>query len=186
MRWNIRLAERRDASILARAEAETARSPGLLVQQPGEIPAKAFAQKIEALRKHGRYIVAEEGGNLVGHAFLDPMGLSANRHIFRLNIVVHPGFQGRGIGTALMSDLLSWARTNREVGKIELLVRATNTRAVSLYRRFGFLREGRLIGRVRLPNGKLLDDVAMAWFPGNKGSRTILKDSPLKHRQDDR
>lgn len=161
----IRQAKRRDAAALARAEAETARSPGLLVQRPGEIPAEAFAAKIEALKRRGRYIVAEENGKAVGHAFLGPMGLTANRHVFHLNIVVHPEFKGRGIGTALMTDLIAWARTGAKVGKIELLVRSTNTRAIALYRRFGFTREGRLAGRVRLPNGKLIDDLAMAWFP---------------------
>jgi ribosomal protein S18 acetylase RimI-like enzyme len=150
---------------LAHAEAQTARSPGLLVQRPGEIPTKAFLMKIVKLKKRGRYIVAEEDGKILGHAFLDPMGLTANRHVFHLNIVVHPGSQGRGIGTALMTDLLWWARKSTQVGKIELLVRATNARAIALYRRFGFVREGRLVGRVRLASGRLLDEVAMAWFP---------------------
>ncbi|UPT73361.1 MAG: GNAT family N-acetyltransferase [Elusimicrobiota bacterium] len=161
----IRTAKRKDAVTLARAEAETARSPGLLVQKPGEIPTEAFATKIESLKKRGRYVVAEENGKAIGHAFLDPMGLTANRHVFHLNIVVHPEFKGRGIGTALMSDLISWAQTGAKVGKIELLVRSTNTRAIALYRRFGFTQEGRLVGRVKLPNGKLIDDLVMGWFP---------------------
>lgn len=161
----IRRAQRKDAAVLARAEAETARIPGLLVQRPGEIPAAAFAEKIGALRKAGRYVVAEERGNVIAHAFLDPMRLLANRHVYQLNIVVHPGFGGRGVGAALMSDLMSWAQAGSKVGKIELLVRSTNTRAIALYRRFGFAREGRLVGRVRLPGGKLVDDLAMAWFP---------------------
>lgn len=161
----IRQAKREDAVTLAHAEAETARSPGLLVQEPGEIPPEAFATKIEALKKRGRYVVAEEHGRTIGHAFLDPMGLAANRHVFQLNIVVHPGFKGRGIGAALMSDLLSWAQMDPKVGKIELLVRSTNARAISLYRRFGFAQEGRLAGRVKLPDGKLIDDLVMAWFP---------------------
>lgn len=109
--------------------------------------------------------MAEENGRAVGHAFLDPMGLKATRHVFQLSIVVHPGFTGRGVGAALMSDLLSWARSDSKVGKIELIVRATNARAISLYRRFGFKREGRFVGRVKLPNGEMIDDVAMSWFP---------------------
>jgi ribosomal protein S18 acetylase RimI-like enzyme len=161
---DIRTAQRRDAAVLARAEARTARRPGLLVQRPGEIPACAFAAKISALGKVGRYIVAEERGRPVGHAFLEPMGLAANRHVFRLNIVVHPGRTGRGIGSALLADLLAWASAGSRVGKIELLVRAGNAPAIALYRKFGFKREGRLVGRVRLADGTMIDDVAMAWF----------------------
>ena len=86
-----------------------------------------------------------------------------------MNIVVHPGCTGRGIGAALMTDLVWWAQTGSQVGKIELLVRSTNAPAIALYRRFGFKREGRLVGRVRLADGRLLDDLAMAWFPKRKG-----------------
>jgi ribosomal protein S18 acetylase RimI-like enzyme len=161
----IRPARRHDAALLALAEARTARRPGLLVQRPGEIPPRAYAAKIAALKRRGRYVVAEERGRLVGHAFLDPMGLAANRHVYRLNIVVHPGCTGRGIGSALLIDLLSWAKSAPQLGKIEFLVRASNVPAVALYRRFGFVREGRLAGRIKLADGRLLDDLAMAWFP---------------------
>jgi putative acetyltransferase len=48
---------------------------------------------------------------------------------------------------------------------VELLVRATNARALRLYERLGFGVEGRFRERVRLPNGEFIDDIAMAWFP---------------------
>jgi len=50
--------------------------------------------------------------------------------------------------------------------KVELLVRATNERAIRLYRALGFVEEGRFRDRVRLPDGTLVDDIAMAWRPG--------------------
>lgn len=167
----VRRAKRQDAVLLARAEAATARVLGLLVQRPGEIPTEAFAAKIDALKRRGRYVVAEENGKVAGHAFLEPMRLAANRHVFQLNIVVHPRFKGRGIGTALMIELISWAQARAQVGKIELLVRSTNTRALALYRRFGFAREGRLVGRIKRPDGKLVDDLVMAWFPKRRHAR---------------
>ncbi len=82
-----------------------------------------------------------------------------------MNIVVHPGSVGRGIGARLMADLLAWARDNKRLQKIELLVRASNARAIRLYERLGFVEEGRLRARVRLPDGRMVDDIAMAWFP---------------------
>jgi len=96
---------------------------------------------------------------------LDPMPLEALSHVFRLTIVVHPGFRHQGVGEALMRDLMVWAKQTPRVGKIELLVRATNERAIRLYLKLGFVEEGRFRNRVRLPDGSFLDDLAMAWFP---------------------
>jgi RimJ/RimL family protein N-acetyltransferase len=93
------------------------------------------------------------------------MALQATSHVFRLTIVVHPGFVGRQIGTALMRELMDWARQTPTVGKVELLVRATNQRAIHLYAKLGFIEEGRFRDRVRLPDGRLVDELAMAWFP---------------------
>ena len=162
---SIRLATAPDALAIAAAEAETARHPGLLIARSGEIPIEAYRSKIVSLTTRGRYIVAEMNGCLMGHAFLDPMELEANAHVFRLNIVVHPGFLGRGVGAALMTDLLDWAKTDAKVGKVELLVRSTNERAIHLYRSFGFVNEGSFQKRVRLADGTFIDDLAMAWYP---------------------
>jgi len=161
----LRVAEPEDAASIAAAEAETAEIPGLLVGRPGEIPPSAYASKIADLRGHGRYIVAEEDGALAGHAFLDPMELLANAHVFRLTIVVHPGHRGRGVSRAMLGDLLSWAASDGRVAKVELLVRATNEPAIRLYRESGFGEEGRFRQRARQPDGTLLDDISMGWFP---------------------
>jgi putative acetyltransferase len=161
----IREATIEDAASLVAAEQETARTPGLLVSRPNELTRAAFEQKIVELGASARYIVAEKDGKIVGHALLDPMGLQALAHVFRLTIVVHPGYPGSGIGTALMRDLLDWAERTPRVGKIELLVRSTNERAIRLYSKLGFVEEGRFKNRVRLPDNTFVDDLAMAWFP---------------------
>lgn len=161
----IRIAQPKDAEAIAAAETETQRTPGLLVGHPGEIPVKAYRAKIAKLAADGRYIVAEENGMPIGHAFLDPMPMRANAHVFRLTIVVHPGHLGRGIGTALLRDLLDWAQREARVGKVELNVRAGNLRAQRLYGKFGFIEEARFRERVRRSDGTLEDDLGMAWFP---------------------
>jgi RimJ/RimL family protein N-acetyltransferase len=161
----IRKAEIEDAASLVAAEQETAQTPGLLVSRPHELTRAAFEHKILDLAAAGRYVVAENDRKIVGHALLDPMGLQAIAHVFRLTIIVHPGYLGEGIGAALMRDLLDWAEQTPKVGKIELLVRATNARAIRLYSKLGFVEEGRFRNRVCLPNGSFVDDLAMAWFP---------------------
>ena len=161
----IRSARIEDAAILAAAEQTIAETPGLLVSRPSELILESFEEKIVELSKIGRYVVAQKDGKIVGHALLDPMRLAAISHVFRLTIMVHPGFQSQGVGEALMRNLMDWATRTPQVGKIELLVRATNERAMRLYTKLGFVVEGRFRKRLRLPDGEFVDDVAMAWFP---------------------
>jgi RimJ/RimL family protein N-acetyltransferase len=178
---HIRIAQPDDAEAIAAAEAETQRTPGLLVGHPGETPVDAYRAKIANLAADGRYIVAEENNSPVDHAFLDPMPMRANAHVFQLTIVVHPGHIERGIGRALLRDLLAWARRDARVGRVELKVRAGNLRAQALYRSMGFVEEARFRNRVRRIDGVFEDDLGMAWLPsrwpaaevGDKLSRTI-------------
>jgi putative acetyltransferase len=161
----IRVARIEDAAVLTKAEQDTAQIPGLLVSRPHELTTESLAARITELATLGRYIVAENNQRIIGHALLDPMRLEATAHVFRVTIVVHPGFHNRGVGEALMRDLLNWARQAAHLEKIELLVRATNERAIRLYSRMGFIEEGRFRKRMRLVNGGFVDDLAMAWFP---------------------
>jgi|SRR5690348_4745909 RimJ/RimL family protein N-acetyltransferase len=161
----IRIATSTDAEAIAAAEAETQRTPGLLVGHPGEIPVEAYRAKIAKLATEGCYIVAEENGSPVGHAFLDPLPMRANAHVFTLTIVVHPGHVERGIGRAMLEHLLDWARRDARVEKVELNVRAGNLRALRLYHRCGFVEEARFTRRVRRTDGVYEDDIGMAWFP---------------------
>ena len=163
-RATIRRAEKGDAAALCAAEKATALTPGLLVSQAHELQVDAFEQKIEFLEQEGMYLVAEREGVLIGHALLEPMALIAQAHVFSLTIVVHPGHLGYRIGTALMVELMGWAQNHPRVEKIELRVRATNARALALYKRFGFVEEGRFERRIRLPDGSYIDDVLMARF----------------------
>jgi putative acetyltransferase len=168
----IRSATPEDAEVIAAAEAETARTPGLLVQSPGEVPVAAFRDKITKLSGRGRYIVAEEGGAVIGHAMLDPMSMRANAHVFQLTIVAHPGRTGRGVGKTMLRDLLEWAERDERVRKVELNVRAGNSRARKLYLQFGFVEEARFRRRVYRSDGAYEDDIGMAWFPDRMASDT--------------
>jgi ribosomal protein S18 acetylase RimI-like enzyme len=161
----IRIATQADATAIWQAEVETAGVPGQLVSRPGELALESFEIKIRELASSGRFVVAEDGGTLRGHALLEPMPLEAVRHVSRLTVVVHPGHTRQSVGTALISHLQNNAGGPPKVRKIELLVRASNTSAIRLYRRLGFIEEGRLAQRVRLPDGTFVDDLAMAWFP---------------------
>jgi putative acetyltransferase len=167
----IRSARAEDATILCAGEREWARTGGKLISLPEELHPEVFSSLIAKLSNgSGCYLVAEEEGRIIGHGYLQPMDLSAVSHVFRLTLVVHRGFEGRGTGKALMQALLEWAKSSPAVKKIELLVRAKNETAIGLYRGFGFVEEGRFRKRVRLADGSYIDDISMAWFPHRPAS----------------
>jgi RimJ/RimL family protein N-acetyltransferase len=162
---NIRPATVDDAYTLWEAESATATVPGHLASRPEEISLPGMATRVHTVSQTGCFFVAEHNGPLLGHVLLEPMGLIAIQHVYRLTLVVHPGKTGQGVGTALVQHVQHWAASQPDLHKIELNVRATNTTAVRLYSRLGFQEEGRLRHRIRLPNGTFIDDILMAWFP---------------------
>jgi putative acetyltransferase len=162
----IRPARVEDAPVLARAERAIAATPGFLVSLPDELTDERFVQKIVALTgaDNGRYLVAEADGQIVGHGMLDPLPLAAVRHVVHLTLAVHPGRQGQGIGRAVLTNLIAWAKAAPAVEKIELNVRSSNAPAQELYRKLGFTEVGRWRRRVKVAPGQYLDDVAMELF----------------------
>ena len=165
---SIRKARREDASLLAAAERAIASVPGELASRPNEIDDDAVRKMILDLNDRGRgnYLVAEHAGAVVGHAFLESLSLAATSHVVRLMIAVHEGNQRRGVGRALMDELLRWARSNPRVEKVELQVRSSNDRAIALYRSLGFVEEGRKTRRLKLGPNEYIDDLYMALWVG--------------------
>lgn len=159
----IRPARVEDAHVLAEAARAIAATPGLLASQPAELTDERFAHKIAALGSadNGHFLVAETAGELVGHGMLDPLPLNAVRHVVHLTLAVHTGWQGRGVGRALLGRLIDWAKAAPAVEKIELNVRAPNTAAQALYRKMGFTQAGRWQRRVKVAPGQFLDDISM-------------------------
>ncbi|MBE0008835.1 MULTISPECIES: ribosomal protein S18-alanine N-acetyltransferase [unclassified Arthrobacter] len=80
-----------------------------------------------------RYLVAEVDGRMVGYAGVMVVATTADIQ----TIGVLPECEGRGIGSAMLTELLAEAR-RRGAAEVLLEVRADNPRAQDLYLRNGF------------------------------------------------
>ncbi len=158
MNITIRKAEVKDASCIVEAEREIAQTPGFFCSQPSELDGQAVKQTIQS--PQNIYLVAEYEGQVVAHAFLDSCTLQSLRHVADLNIVVHLGWQGKGIGKKLLEQIIKSARSTSIIEKIQLNVRASNIVAISLYKKMGFQEEGRLKNKVKVKD-RYIDDIVM-------------------------
>jgi ribosomal-protein-alanine acetyltransferase len=81
--------------------------------------------------------VNERGGEIVGYAMLRPVMDEAEL----LNIGVAAGHQRKGVGCLMLREMLEVAR-NRNMRRVFLEVRPSNTAALALYRSTGFAEIG--------------------------------------------
>lgn len=61
----------------------------------------------------------------------------------------------------MLGSLVRWAEEDPIVEKLALAVFATNLPAFALYRKNGFVEEGRRIKEVKLADGRYVDDILM-------------------------
>ncbi len=121
---------------------------------------EAVRRWLETLADNTHELVAEADGRVVGIAGL--MRQAGRRaHAGGIGMGVHDDWTGRGIGRALLGELLGIADRWLGLRRVELTVFTDNARAIALYRSFGFETEGTLRG-FALRDGALADAYTMA------------------------
>ncbi len=106
-------------------------------------------------------LVAEVKGRVVGNLGLHPAGRARRRHAASVGMSVHDDFQHRGVGAALLLAALDVADHWLNYVRLELTVYTDNAPALALYRKFGFVVEGTLVGYA-YRNGRYVDAYTMA------------------------
>lgn len=112
-------------------------------------------------------VLALDGDRVVGHVYVQREGHPVTRHVATLGIAVAADHRGRGIGAALLSEAFRWAK-GVGVEKIMLSVYPHNRAAIALYRRSGFVEEGRLVGHSRKSSGYEDEILMSVWIGGDR------------------
>ena len=95
-----------------------------------------FIEKFKNNRKNLMFVATCED-KVIANASIERNRIERYSHRAELSIAVLKEYWGKGIGSALMEKLVSFAK-DTECKVLYLEVREDNTRAVSLYRKFGF------------------------------------------------
>ncbi len=103
----------------------------------------------------------EDGSEMIiGHAGLHTEANPRRRHSGSIGMMIHPNFQGKGVGTKLLDTLLDLADNWLMLVRVELSVFYDNDRAIHLYEKKGFEREG-VKRKTSVRNGEYVDEIIM-------------------------
>ncbi|HEX4817414.1 MAG TPA: GNAT family N-acetyltransferase [Nonomuraea sp.] len=101
------------------------------------------------------------GGGVVGYAYAGPWrSKPAYRHTVEDSIYLAPGHTGRGLGAALLGELVTRAAAAGMRRMIAVIADAGDDRSMALHRRFGFTEAGRL-AEVGYKHGRWIDTTLM-------------------------
>lgn len=140
--------------------------PGGIARLRGEVSRSYVARFLRSAFDRGLTLIAEnEEGRIIGEIHACSPELYCFSHVLSdLTIVVDPGVQGCGVGRKLFQRFLDIVSAQYpHIERIELITRESNRAAIRLYESLGFVREGRLAGRILNVDGTVECDIPMAW-----------------------
>lgn len=150
--------DRRPLALLFAAVAEE--RDGIAAEPPIDVERRAASWDLD------RTLVADAAGDVVGLLFVLESGFGFGE----IGMMVAADWRGRGVGAALVAAAVEWARARR-LHKLTLSVFPHNQAAVALYRKFGFVEEGRREKHIRRANGELWDLLEMGLLLGGSPVR---------------
>ena len=165
----LRIAGPDDAMALMELKQHLDEETSFMLLEPGErdTSIQALTRHLEEVSRSENSVVfvADRRGDLAGYVELVGGKFRRNRSTTHVVIGVRAEASGKGVGTGLLEEAKRWAAA-RGLHRIELNVMAHNHRAIALYERAGFVREGRRVDCL-LIDGKFLHELYMAMIlPG--------------------
>jgi ribosomal protein S18 acetylase RimI-like enzyme len=151
MSFSVRPMEDEDRLPVAQLFAAVAEErDGIAAEPPIDVEARAARWSLEGA------FVAVADAEIIG--WLDVLG---GRHGYgEIGMAVARDWRGKGVGSALMQAAIDYARA-RGLHKLSLSVWPHNAAGIALYRKFGFVEEGRRVKQFRRQSGELWDIIDM-------------------------
>jgi len=164
----IRTAQTEDAAALLAYICLVAEETEFFIFEPDEFP-KTDEEERKWIQDHldhpGQIVLlAVTVGTIIGNVSFENGSCRRIAHRGSLGIAVVKEWRGQGIGTMMMETLLEWATGNPLIEKVCLEVFTTNTGAIRLYRKLGFVEEELRLKDIKIGPGRYVDTQAMGKF----------------------
>ncbi|MBU5440191.1 GNAT family N-acetyltransferase [Tissierella sp. MSJ-40] len=147
IKWILRCPTKNDAAELSELRIKIDGETENLDRESGEglLTPEDFKKLIyeDSMAERTLFLVAEVDGKIVGFTRCIGNKLSRFRHKAEFGICISKEYWGHGIGKVLLENVLMWADATG-IEKISLTVVETNTKAIQLYKKYGFVEEGLL------------------------------------------
>jgi ribosomal protein S18 acetylase RimI-like enzyme len=141
-------ADRLALAVLFAAVAEE--RDGIATEPPVDVEARAASWTLDGT------LVAVADAELIGSLHVERSRFGVGE----LGMTVAREWRGRGVGSALLAAAIEQAR-EQGLHKLSLSVFPHNAAALALYRKVGFVEEGRRVKHYRRASGELWDSVDM-------------------------
>ncbi|MFZ4583408.1 MAG: GNAT family N-acetyltransferase, partial [Paludibacter sp.] len=166
-----RLATIKDSNKIYELYKEVSKTTGGIARTNNEITEDyIYTFTTKAMNTGLQFVVDNiQEGTIVGEIHCYKLEPKVFSHIFSdLTIVIHPSFQGYGLGNELFKTLLNTVKYElKDILRIELIVRESNKKAILFYEHLGFKKEGKLLNRIRSGKENFEADIPMAWMNEN-------------------
>jgi RimJ/RimL family protein N-acetyltransferase len=125
---------------------------GIATEPPVDVEARAASWTLDGTL----VAVADTDAELIGSLHVERSRFGFGE----LGMTVAREWRGRGVGSALLTAAIEWAR-EQGLHKLSLSVFPHNAAGLALYRKAGFVEEGRRVKHYRRASGELWDTVQM-------------------------
>jgi len=164
----VRAAHAGDGTGVVKLMRSVADERGYTLFEPEEMDAKAeaIAARVGASDRDELRLIARCGDgddDVIGDLSIGTKNFRRIAHVAKLGMEIRHDYRGVGLGDAMMRMALAWAKAHPRVARVELQVFADNVPAIALYRKHGFVQEGRRRYYMRMGD-RYLDDLIMAAF----------------------
>ena len=119
-----------------------------------------FRKKWKKILQQYDAYVHENSGEIPGFGWIEKFEGMRSHVVEISHIAVSPAQQGKGIGKKLFRFLLKKAES-KKANRIQLIAEVDNKKALDFYKKFGFVKEGRLKKSFKMAAG-FVDQVIMA------------------------
>ena len=165
-KMNIRQTEIGDATAVHNLYKKVAASPGGLARLRNEITEKYVREFLKKSISNGVSVVSvHSNGQIVGELHAYCPELFCFSHVLTdLTVAVDPDFRKQGIARQLFERLFKEIDENvKQIKRLELISRESNSAAIAFYESIGFKKEGKLEGRIKNVDGSIEADIPMGW-----------------------